>query len=449
MIVSRWTQSEVRALRVAALRETQEEFAERAGFGLPTIKKWHRATRDRPVRGRSAEALDTMLAQLDDDQHARFATELRITSAEPAPPEHPAPPSTSTTHGFGLYAWEVDADVKRREFGKLAAVAAVSAAGLSSDAWQFGEHIGRADVDRLLAGVDLLEAEDQRVGGGKLVEFAVQQLAAAKHRLDIGSYSPEVGDAFAAATGRLAMIAGWLAADTDRQPLARRCYADAFALATEADDETLVADASLYAANQAIGLARRGHGTPYHALKYMDRARTLSRGKPPGRIHALIAAREAQARALMGDRAAFGRAVATAWRELDHALMFEALEEAPQWLRFVTAAELRGHEARGYGDLGDWARSVQVFDEILSGDEPDSPRNATHTSAWAASAKARLGDVSGALDTGHGVLTELESVASVRTLRVMEPVRDIDPGGDFRDRFDQLGAAMSRNALMP
>ncbi|SLH48993.1 Uncharacterised protein [Mycobacteroides abscessus subsp. abscessus] len=151
----------------------------------------------------------------------------------------------------------------------------------------------------------------------------------------------------------------------------------------------------------------------------------------------------------MGDRAAFGRAVATAWRELDHALMFEALEEAPQWLRFVTAAELRGHEARGYGDLGDWARSVQVFDEILSGDEPDSPRNATHTSAWAASAKARLGDVSGALDTGHGVLTELESVASVRTLRVMEPVRDIDPGGDFRDRFDQLGAAMSRKALMP
>ncbi|WP_157838351.1 hypothetical protein [Nocardia farcinica] len=449
MIVSRWTQTEVRALRIAALRETQEEFAERAGFGLPTIKKWHRATGDRPVRGRSAEVLDTMLAQLDDDQRARFATELHLNSAGPAPRAQPAPPSTSPTHGFGLYAWEVDADVKRREFGKLAAVVTASAFAFSPDTWQFGERVGRADVDRLLAGVDLLEAEDQRVGGGRLVQFAVQQLAAAKHRLDVGSYSPEVGNAFAAATGRLALMAGWFAADSDRHPLTRRCYADALALATEADDETLIADTCLYAANQAIGLARRGYCTPHSALKYIDRARTLTRGKPPGRIHALIAAREAQAQALMADRTAFDRAIATAWRELDHALMFESPEDAPQWLRFVTAAEIHGHEARGYGALGDWGRSVQVFEEVLSGDEADSPRNATNTSAWAAAAKARLGEVADALETGHQVLAELESVASVRTLRVLEPVRDVDPGGDFRDRFDQLDAAMSRKALMP
>ena len=52
MAVSRWSSTEVRALRVAALRETQEEFAERAGYTLATIKKWHRATWDKPVRTR-------------------------------------------------------------------------------------------------------------------------------------------------------------------------------------------------------------------------------------------------------------------------------------------------------------------------------------------------------------------------------------------------------------
>lgn len=78
MTVSRWTSTEVRALRSAALRETQEEFAERAGYTLATIKKWHRATWDKPVRGRSAEVLDTMLRALDDDRRARFDAETAV-----------------------------------------------------------------------------------------------------------------------------------------------------------------------------------------------------------------------------------------------------------------------------------------------------------------------------------------------------------------------------------
>ncbi|MEV0367878.1 hypothetical protein [Nocardia fusca] len=67
MTVSRWTGVEVRALRTAALRETQEEFAEHTGYVLATIRKWHRATWGLPVRGRSAEALDTILRALDDE----------------------------------------------------------------------------------------------------------------------------------------------------------------------------------------------------------------------------------------------------------------------------------------------------------------------------------------------------------------------------------------------
>ncbi len=57
MIVSKWTKVEVKALRSAALRLTQELLAERTGFRVATIRKWERATTDRPVRNYSVEVM--------------------------------------------------------------------------------------------------------------------------------------------------------------------------------------------------------------------------------------------------------------------------------------------------------------------------------------------------------------------------------------------------------
>lgn len=88
MIVSTWTGAEVRALRTVALRLTQEQFAERLGFQPPTIRKWERATHERPVRGDLAAALDVELSRLTDEQRDRFTVavapdELRIVFATP------------------------------------------------------------------------------------------------------------------------------------------------------------------------------------------------------------------------------------------------------------------------------------------------------------------------------------------------------------------------------
>ncbi|MEU1982747.1 hypothetical protein [Nocardia sp. NPDC019395] len=429
MTVSRWTSTEVRALRTAALRETQEEFAERAGYTLPTIKKWHRATRDKPVRGRSAEALDTMLRDLDTDQRARFETEI-------APVREPVRRTVEVSQSsmsLGMYAWEVDSYVRRREFGKLATAVTITAVG-----WPFGEQIGPADAQRLLTAVDELGEQDQQIGGGALVQAALEQLAHAKHTLDTASYDTTAGNAFAAATGHLAVLTGWLAHDTDLHQVARRCYADALALASEAGDEDLVAHTCLYAANQSIALARDGKGSPHHAAKLIDRARVLMRGRPPGRIHALIAVRDAQAQALLGDRMGFGRAVATAWREMEQATSFEPLEECPQWLRFVTPAEIRGHEARGYGEIGETHKSIELLDTAAA-EEPGT-RNALNDRAHAAVAHARMGDISAALALGTAVLAELEHITSSRTLRVMEPIRTSGhpAAEEFRHRFAAL-----------
>ncbi|WP_039827298.1 hypothetical protein [Nocardia testacea] len=438
MTVSRWTSTEVRALRVAALRETQEEFAERAGYMLPTIKKWHRATWDKPVRGRSAEALDTMLRELDDEQRARFDTE---TAAVGDATPHDAEVVGRSSTVLGTYAWEVDSDVRRREFGKLATAVTASAIG-----WQFGEHLGHSDAQRLLAAVGELEEKDRQVGGGALVRFALDQLEHAKHTLDTASYDTATGHAFASATGHLAVLTGWLAHDSDRHMVARRCYAEALSLASEAGDEDLIVHTCLNAANQSIDLARRGQGSPHYALKLIDRARTLAGGRPPGGIHALIAGREAQARGLLGDRVGFGRAVSTAWREIEHAISYESLEECPTWLWFVTPAEIRGHEARGYGEIGEVRKSIELL--YAASAEERGARNAVSDRAHTAVAHLRMGDIQSALSLGTAALTELENVTSGRTLRVLAPIRTVDhpAAEDFRDRFASLENATRKES---
>ncbi|WP_280342474.1 helix-turn-helix domain-containing protein [Nocardia abscessus] len=443
IVIDKWTRTEVRALRIAALRITQEELAETLGFNVETIQKWERKTRaDRPVVRKSAAALDEQLRRLNASQLERFRAALAnapalqdghsvlsgnvVSGADESP----------RTDDLGIVAWEVEDEVKRREFGKLATAGAVAVFLPESRG-----RIGMSDVQRLLAGVDALDQEDQRKGGAQLVDVAVEKLAHARDWLETGAFDPVVGNAFTSATGELAVLAGWLAYDGDRHQLARRCFADAMALGTEADDSDLIAHTCLYAANQSCSLARAGlGGSPHKALQLSARARDMMRGRPPGRIHALIAVREAQAYGLLGDRRVFGRAVATAWRELEQAMQFEPLEEVPQWLRFVTYSEIADHEARGYADMGDLRRSVDLYATAV--DRPAKMRNATIVRAWSAATRARLGDISGALEHGFPALVDLSAIASTRTLRRLEPVRTavdrLPAGAEFRDLYDAL-----------
>ncbi|MFE4714822.1 helix-turn-helix domain-containing protein, partial [Paenibacillus sp. NPDC056722] len=252
MIVSKWTKVHVKKLREDALRITQEDLSGITGFAVGTVQKWEqRATVERPVVGRSAEVLDSLLADLTPPQLARFKEAL--TQADPRVDMHPGHTVTPPPVVGGTDVREVDNDVKRRDFGRLAAAGA-AAILLPGDS----ASIGPTDVTRLLNGVEMLEREDQQSGGGGLVDFAVEQLALAQHKIETCTYDSATGNAFISATGQLAVEAGWLAYDADRHPLARRCYADAIALGTEADDPDLIAHTCLNAANQSVALSRAG-----------------------------------------------------------------------------------------------------------------------------------------------------------------------------------------------
>lgn len=422
MIVEVWTRVEVRALRDAALRMTQEQFAEQIGWSVATVRKWERATESRPVRGQRAADLDSWLAKLSPEQMRRFA--LAVSAPRAAAQRH------SPSGGV-----EDEADVNRREFGKAAALTVATL-----PQWN-PSRIGMADVDRLNAFTEELEASQQKFGGAGLLPRAVDALERARDLLHSSAFDDATGRAWMSAVGELAVQTGWLAYDSNRMQLAWRCYSDALSLASTADDDELAVHACMNAALQTVTLARIGRASPSYALALARRAGDLVRRHPAGRIHALIAAREAASYAAAGDRRGAEGAISVAWREMDNAADHEPFDECPSWLRFVDHSEIRGHEARACTDLGQHSRALTLC-EIAVG-EPASPSNAMHGAAWLSASLARTGDARAAVEAGIPVLGALEEwLASPRALKVLEPVRavadTVSEGEEFWMRFDAL-----------
>ncbi|MFD3591461.1 helix-turn-helix domain-containing protein [Nocardia sp. NPDC058640] len=416
MIVGRWTAAHIRALRVDALRESQPAFAQRLGFEAVTVRKWEsRATEAKPVRGASAAALDTQLARLTADQLHRM--ELALVALDP----------------------ESEDDVNRRQFGIATTMSAVSLVGPATDRGPTVDHprIGLSEVRAWIEYTEELEQRDQREGGARLVQAASSALTRARREVDVAHCDPATGAAAASAVGNLAVTTGWLAYDADQHDLARACYRTALEMSMRSGDEELAVHALLNAANQEIALSRQAIGNPHLALQNASRAERLAQHWNPGRVHALIAVRQAQAWGHIGNHDGFRTAMNTAHASMDTALDSEILGRCPSWLRFVDPPELAGHEARAHSDLGDYRTALTHYERALQG---QSVRNEANTRAWHAATLAAVGDTRGALAAGQSVLDSLGTIGSTRTLRAMAPIRALHAAkhSGFADHYDQL-----------
>lgn len=421
MIVGKWTAVHVRALRVDALRESQPTFAARLGYEVVTVRKWEcRATEAKPVRGASAAALDTQLARLTADQLHRMQLAL-VTNTES------------------------EDDVNRRQFGIAATVSAVSLAGPAvgtSPADVQPRRIGLDEVRTWIEYTEELEQRDQREGGDRLVRAASSALMRARREFDGADCDPATGAAAASAVGNLAVITGWLAHDAEQHDLARASYRTALEMSMHSGDDELAVHALLNAANQEILLSRQAVGNPHLALQNVSRADRLAERWKPGRVHALIAIRRAQAWARIGNSDGFRTAMSAAHKAMDKAMDSELLGHCPSWLRFVDPSEMAGHEARGHGDLGDYRTALTHYERALQG---QSIRNEANTRAWYAATLASAGDTRGALAEGKSVLATLDVIGSTRTLRAMAPIRALHAAtaAGFADRYDHLDRKVS------
>ncbi len=336
---------------------------------------------------------------------------------------------------------ETGVDVDRRAFGGVAAGGVVA---FMLPEITVPSRVTASHVRYLQACADGLYRRDQAVGGAGLLKQAFRQWQRARRMLDESSYTDTVGNQLLAAAGDLATCAGWLAFDAADVQLARRLYSEALLLAGSAGDTILTAHVLEKCSMLASYVARSGgsRGLAREGLRLANRAAEVARHDPMPRLHALIALRRANAVSILGDEPAFRSAIAHARDELDRG----ASGDDPQWIRFVSEAEITGHEVRGRAHLGDVDTAAAACRHSL--DDPAlPPRNRACRRAQLAAMLAKSGNAQGAISEGMAVLPALEGgVASIRTLNELRPVRDAADRAkaeEFCARFDAVDRALT------
>jgi len=333
---------------------------------------------------------------------------------------------------------EFDMSINRRELGgTLLGLAA--AAGLGSI--QVPVKADAAHIRYFSASIERLYAQDLNVGSGSVARDGLRLYFWARRMLNEANYTEAIGRQLMSVAGEIAVCVGWLCYDADDRDSARNLYSEAHLLANQAGNNQLAIKAMEKIALQLIEESREQQRPGYarQAVAVSKRAAELARFEPHPQMHALLASREAMAQSMIGDNAAFERAVARAWREIENG----ANEEIPGWLKFVNDSEVAYHEACGRWNLGERARSINQFQEMTL--RPDlSPRNEASQRAVLATALAANGDLAGAFDEGAAVLPALSvgKIRSARTLSRLRTVRQLaahhPAGGQFREQYDQL-----------
>jgi hypothetical protein len=294
---------------------------------------------------------------------------------------------------------------------------------------------------------NVLYARDQSVGATVLLPLAMQQWRRARLAAREAG-GGETGSQLLAAVGELALCTGWIALDAGQLPLARPLCEQARELAASSGDVMLGVHALANQSMLHLELARTGLGREpaRRALRLAFQAQDEGRCLPVPRLHALIALRRASAASLLGERAAFQKAVAQARLKLDRGPEDEAL---PEWLRFVDRTEITGVEARGWLNLGDPGRSARLYRQVLAC--VLSPRNRASYGAGLADALLKQGARQAAIAAAMDVLPALEdrvtSMCCLNQLRLVRQAAASTPGAEeFCARFDMVERP-SRSAL--
>jgi hypothetical protein len=339
---------------------------------------------------------------------------------------------------------ETGVDVDRRSFGGLAAGAAVAAVLPEPT---LPSRVTASHIKYLQACVNSLYSSDRVVGGGSLLKPALRLWHRTRKMLDESSYTETIGHDLLAVAGRLAACGGWLAFDAGNVPLAQSLYSQARVLAGNTEDTILTVQAltqssmlASYAARTSdntgmkIRLARKG-------WLLANQAADEARYEPFPRLHALIALRHAYAAELLDNTAAFRAAITRARRELDRG----PRDTDPEWVQFVGTAEITASEAGGYRDLGEPARSEELYRGALEGDLP--PRDRANHATGLALALLDQDATAHAVDAGTNVLPALEGgLTSIRTLKALHPIRvaaEKVNNEEFCARFDAAERALN------
>ncbi len=290
-----------------------------------------------------------------------------------------------------------------------------------------GVSIGRADVERFRATVDVFVKLDNRFGGGHARQALIQYLRTDADRMLSGRYTDAVGRELFAAVGEATLLAAWMSYDSaPASALAQGYFVQALALAQAGNDRVLgasILDAMSHQATftgrftEAAGLARaalagtRGIATP-----------TLT-----AHFHAM----EARALARLGDAKACGHALSESMREFERGKP----ENDPEWIRYFNESEVSAEFGHCMRDLGRAGDAIQHAGNGLA-PSGEFARSDFFVSIVLADAHLKAGDIEQACNVTLRALTAGEQIRSARCVSYLREFMGHLPFTDSRALAD-------------
>ncbi|MCM2393630.1 hypothetical protein NBG84_36085 [Streptomyces sp. CWNU-1] len=277
--------------------------------------------------------------------------------------------------------------------------------------------IGQAEVDLLRDAADDMDAIDQQFGGNRLWKPTRAHLHWVHHMIDRGTYDDNLGRQLHAVAGKFTTSLGWFSYDSGLQAQARQYFSEALNAAMLTGDDALASRTLSIMSRQAVDLDKGRE-----AVRFARLAQAHSKEwHAPARVAALLAIREAQGYARIGDSFNCEAAIKRAWTEWEHG----PGERDPDWTSFLNLAELTCLEGMCRLDLGQSSRAQQLLATSEGLQDVAHSRNRGMCLGRLSAAAIGTGDIDHSIDATKETLRLVQGgMSSNRALTQLEIVRD-------------------------
>jgi hypothetical protein len=312
---------------------------------------------------------------------------------------------------------------------------------LAADKPQLVElNAGRRIGDSLVATVEhrviQLRRADDFVSGRTSHTLVQQELKATTKLLDEGSLTEDQTRRLLTATGELAQLAAWVAADAGLYKQAAKYTEGGVLAAHAADNEPLAANVISTLAYQVANT-----GNPRQAAMLARTAYAGARHSATATTKALLLERVAWADAKSGDLVSCERALG----QVDDNFGYAQPEGDPDWVYWLNREEIDVMAGRCYTELKQPARAEALLRIATSGYDNALVRENSLYLSWLAEDYILLNEIELAAETATRVLELGSRADSARTderlrhlARLLRRYKDVQGAADFLDRYKDL-----------
>ncbi|MFF7705441.1 hypothetical protein [Streptomyces lydicus] len=293
--------------------------------------------------------------------------------------------------------------------------------------------IAEDEVDLLREAADDMDAQDQQFGGNRLWRPTRAHLLWVHHMIDRGIYDERLGQQLHALAGKFTTSLGWFSYDAGLHTQARQYFSEALNAAMLTGDDVLASRTLSNMARQAVDL-NKGR----EAIRFSRLAQTHANlWSAPTRVTALLAIREAQGHARVGDAFNCESAIKRAWHEWERGTD----DRDPDWTTFLNLAELTCLEGMCRLDLGQTIRAQQLLAKSEQLQDVAHSRNRGMCLGQLSVAAISTGDIDHSVEATTKAI-ELIRTAGMSSARTVQQLKIVHDGLAHHHRARGVGALL-------